>query len=57
MRYKKVIEILGKGTEISRSNIGDTETVGYVWKNSNGSNIRVIFQDNDLVVKSQSGLQ
>lgn len=57
MRYKKVIEILGEGTEVSRSNIGDTETVGYVWKNSNGSNIRVIFQDNDLVVKSQSGLQ
>ena len=45
MRYKKVIEILGEGTEVSRSNIGDTETVGYVWKNSNGSNIRVIFQD------------
>lgn len=57
MSYKKVIEILGEGTEVSRSSIGDTERMGYVWKNNNGSGISAVFQDGELVDKSQSRLR
>lgn len=57
MHYKKVIEILGEGTEVLRQNIGDIEKAEYIWRNSNGSNIRAVFNDDELVNKVQSRLQ
>ena len=57
MRYKKVIEILGEGTEVLRQNIGDIEKEVYIWRNPNGSNIRAVFNDDELVNKVQSRLQ
>ena len=57
MRYRKVIEILGEGTEVLRQNIGDIEKAEYIWRNPNGSNIRAVFNDDELVNKVQSRLQ
>ena len=57
MNLGEVTAILGSGTELSRSDIADYSTVMYSWKNRNGSNMNVIFQDGRVVSKAQFGLR
>ena len=65
MKYSQVVEILGsEGTEIRNLEAGDgTETVTYVWKNSDGSGIIAVFEGGSkadrrtLTGKSQSRLR
>lgn len=45
------------GTELSQSTIGGFTTVSYQWKNADGSNAVIIFQDGLLVSKAQFGLK
>ena len=65
MFYAEVVSIIGKdGEEISRTNlpgvmkvIPPIETIMYQWKNSNGSNMNLMFQNNSLISKAQFGLK
>jgi|ERR1043165_1188386 hypothetical protein len=58
MTYSQVRDkLLGDGEEVSRNNIGQYTTVMYVWKNKDGSSVNVIFQNDQLVSKSQFGLR
>lgn len=57
MSYEQVRAIIGAaGEEISRSSLAGYTTVMYSWKNSNGSNMNVMFQNGRLVNKAQFGL-
>jgi hypothetical protein len=57
MSYEQVRAIIGSvGEEISRSDIAGYSTVMYSWKNSNGSNMNAMFQNERLVNKAQFGL-
>lgn len=63
--YSEACQILGKsGTEISHSRLDRTstneeplETISYSWANSDGSNLILLFQNNQLVSRTQYGLQ
>lgn len=57
MTYDQVKAVLGDGTEESSSGDGDTKTISYAWKNSDGSNISVMLQGNKVVTKAQAFLQ
>ena len=59
MSYSEVVGILGKpGEEMSRSSLGGTTTVMYMWKgNSFAGNMNAMFQDDEMVMKSQFGLK
>ena len=65
MSYNQVIEIIGaEGEEISRNKIdgipsvmNSIETTMYQWINSNGSNMNVVFQNDELMQKAQFGLE
>jgi hypothetical protein len=48
---------IGPGELISSSEIGGIKTENYVWRNPDGSDASMIFQNDVLVMKSQSGLQ
>jgi hypothetical protein len=57
MSVDQVAAILGSGDEISRSDIAGYNTVMYSWKNRNGSNMNVMFQNGSVVSKAQFGLR
>lgn len=52
-----VEDILGQGTEMMRQKISGVESVTYIWSNSDGSGISIIFEDgkatklNDIMLK------
>lgn len=55
--YAKAVQILGSpGKELSRINIGEYETVVYMWKNSSNGTLNITFQNNKLIGKMQFGL-
>ncbi|MFZ0887371.1 MAG: DUF3862 domain-containing protein [Candidatus Binataceae bacterium] len=57
MTYKQVAAIIGHpGSEVSRSDLAGMSTVMYSWQNSSGSNMSAMFQNDQLVSKSQFGL-
>ena len=58
MSYSRVMEIMGQpGEEVSTNDIAGVETTAYQWRNPSGSNMIVIFQNGELVSKSQAGLR
>jgi hypothetical protein len=57
MSYSEAASIIGDpGEEVSRSNVAGYVTVAYSWKNYDGSNANVIFQNDRLVSKAEFGL-
>ena len=57
MSYSQVRAIIGcDGEEMSHSDYSGISTIMYSWKNSNGSNMIVMFQDDRLINKSEFGL-
>jgi hypothetical protein len=57
MTYEQVSQVIGTpGEEMSRVALADYTTVMYVWKNADGSNMNVTFQNGRLVAKAQFGL-
>lgn len=58
MSYAQTSKIIGApGEELSRSDLAGYRTVMYSWKNSNGSNMNAMFQNDRLVTKAQFGLR
>ena len=58
MSYEQVKTIIGDpGEESSSSDLGGTRTVAYTWKNFDGSNALLMFQDDRLISKAQYGLR
>jgi hypothetical protein len=58
MTYDQVRTVIGAaGDEVSRSYIAGLTTVMYLWKNSNGSNMNAMFQNERLITKAQWGLE
>ena len=58
MSYKAVRAIVGvDGEEQSSSDLAGFRTAAYTWKNSDGSNMILMFQNGRLAQKAQSGLQ
>lgn len=57
MSYEDVKNILGEGEELSSSEVGGFVTVMYMWKNKDGSNMNVMFQNDAVNTKSQFGLK
>lgn len=54
MSYSDVRRIIGAaGEEISSSQVAGYTTIMYSWKNANGSNMNVMFQNDKLVNKAQ----
>lgn len=56
MSSEAITKILGKGTELSRSELAGHTTVMYQWTRSDGGNIFVTFQDGKVISKAQYGL-
>ena len=57
MSYKAVRAIVGvDGEEQSSSDLAGIRTAAYTWKNSDGSNMMLIFQRGRLASKAQFGL-
>ena len=57
MTYDQVRAVMGAaGDELSRSYMAGHTTVMYLWKNSNGSNMNAMFQNERLITKAQFGL-
>ena len=57
MSYQTVCDIIGTpGNEMSRSQIASITTAMYSWRNSNGSSMTAMFQNDRLISKSQFGL-
>lgn len=58
MSYLKATStLLHLGTEMSRVEMGEYETVVYKWQNLDGSNVLVTFQNDRLRAKAQFGLK
>jgi hypothetical protein len=57
MALAEVEKILGKGIETSRMDAMGTTTVSYNWKNSNGSSMSAVFQNDLVTSKMQFGLK
>jgi len=60
MAYEQVVSILGcYGSELSSNNIGGHSNYMLAWSGSGqiGANMNALFQDNQLIQKSQYGLQ
>jgi hypothetical protein len=58
MTYQQAMETIGTpGSEISRNEIAGISTVMYGWNNSDGSNMNAMFQNGELIQKSQFGLK
>lgn len=65
MSYVKVVKIIGSEGEELVSNLSEgvpgvtesVKTVMYSWKNRNGSNMNVMFQNDKLIQKAQFGLK
>lgn len=57
MSYNEAVGIIGfEGEEMSRSNVAGYSTVMYMWSNRNGSNMNATFQNDEMVLKAQFGL-
>jgi len=57
MSYSQAVAVIGEpGEETSRTDMAGYVTVAYSWKNYDGSNAIVMFQNNKLVSKAQFGL-
>ena len=57
MSYSEAVSVIGEpGEETSRTDMAGYVTVAYSWKNYDGSNAIVMFQNNKLVSKAQYGL-
>ena len=58
MSYSEVADIIGDGTEISRSDMAGYTTEMYSWENpSGGGNMNAMFQNDKLISKAQFGLE
>jgi hypothetical protein len=58
MNYREVASILGQsGEEVSSSDFAGNSAKMYSWKNEDGSNISILFQNGKLVTKAQYGLK
>jgi len=58
MSYTDVTRVIGSaGEEMSRSELGNIDTVMYSWKNRDGSNMNAMFQNDRLIQKAQFGLR
>ena len=57
MTYQQVVNIVGKGEELSSSDMAGYKTVVRMWKGSLGSNMILTFQNDKLIVKAQFGLK
>lgn len=59
MTLEEVQALMGEpGEETSRMEIeGAPPTFSHMWKNANGSNVGITFQDNKVVSKVQFGLK
>ena len=58
MSYSEVADIIGDGTEISRSDMAGYTTEMYSWENpSGGGNMNAMFQNDELISKAQFGLE
>ena len=59
MSYREVVDILGDSgvaivpSPVSEGGDGDVEATNYVWQNSDFSNMRATFQNDQLAKKSQ----
>ena len=56
MSSEAITKILGKGTELSRSELAGYTIVMYQWIRSDGGNIVVAFHDGKVISKAQYGL-
>ena len=57
MSYSQAVAVIGEpGEETSRTDMAGYVTVAYSWKNYDGSNAIIMFQNNKLVSKAQFGL-
>ena len=57
MSYSQAVAVIGEpGEETSRTDMAGYVTVAYSWKNYDGSNAIVMFQNDKLVSKAQFGL-
>ena len=57
MTYEQAVAIIGHpGNELSRNDLGGFQTVMYSWRNSDGSNMNAMFQNDRLISKAQFGL-
>ena len=58
MSYSEVADIIGDGTEISRSDMAGYTTEMYSWENPSGlGNMNAMFQNDELISKAQFGLE
>lgn len=58
MTYDQVKQIIGhEGEELSQNEIAGIKTIMYQWVNKNGSNMNAMFQNDDVVQKSQFRLK
>lgn len=65
MSYSEVVNIIGTpGTEMSRSDMPgiknvmkEITTIMYMWRNSDGTNMNAMFQNDKLISKAQFGLR
>jgi len=58
MSYADVQQIMGEtGEELTKNELAGITTVMYSWKNADGSNMNVMFQNDSLVQKAQFGLK
>ncbi len=57
MSYSDVINIIGGGEEVSRSEVMGHTTVMYSWRNPDGGNMNAMFQDRKMISKAQFGLK
>lgn len=55
--YEETCSILGEGTEVSSSQVGDISTKMYEWKGNGISNMNVTIQNNIVTSKAQIGLE
>ncbi len=58
MTYSEVVAIIGaEGEEMSSSGEGRFRTIMFMWQNTSGSNMTVMFQNDKLNTKAQFGLE
>lgn len=58
MSYSDVVDVLGQPTEeTSRTEMAGVLTSAFSWKNYDGSNALIIFQNGKVVSKAEAGLR
>ena len=57
MSYREAVAVIGfEGEEMSSSSIAGIETIMYSWSNRFGTNMNATFQNDEMVLKAQFGL-